>query len=340
MKTYFYTAALIAASAGTALAQTAPQIVKPAPPVLTAPKPSAVQLFGQLFGRGDLSIYSSLDGYDGGTAETQVERLRKQLEAATREMQQATAYRDMLARSDKAMVSDTNTADKLLSDTTAKVELIRKQLNRAERTAPLQQKVDVKFDNATVAQATQALTDASGFAVVAAPGIPDTTRLTVEARRVRLATVLESVARQAGLIIEPDGLDGSGTVQMAAVLTLPPMLRVNDTVQNFPPSPSPWSAAWGTSPTNRVSFALGQVDWNNARISAFVNGFTAARGGAARSRATFPDGTTGELGYAKAATVTLTEPGKNERGESGAYRSVYVLKNGAFVRESRTWTKR
>ncbi|MBC8143732.1 MAG: hypothetical protein H7Y38_20065 [Armatimonadetes bacterium] len=300
--------------------------------------------------RGAVSY--SLDGYDGADVDAQIAALKARIEQAKKSVELAKVMRDASVK------SGTNTT--VLSNAQLELQTLQKRLLRLERTAPLQKKVDVKFENATVKQAAEALSKASGVKIQVDDDIPAETRLTVEARKIRLATVLESVAKQAGLIIEPINLDEGGDLGVS--LTMPPMLRVNDKVQRFPSSPSPWSAAWGTPPTGRGLFGVGSplIYFGNeaeklaeiARLGEAVarreipRAFqpytvTSTQGRGTRSVITFPDGSRGEIGYVdKGVVVTITEVGKNDKGETGIYRSTFALKDGAFVRQSRVWSKK
>lgn len=138
------------------------------------------------------------------------------------------------------------------------IERVRKQIPEAEKRAPLQKPVDVKFQSATVQQAAEALSKASGVPIRVDSGVPESTRLTVEAKRIRLATVLEGVAQQAGLIIEPDR-SASG---LGVLLTTGPSLSISvegpggtsrgGIERRAPRRSTPWSSEWGTPPTGRV----------------------------------------------------------------------------------------
>ncbi len=173
----------------------------------------------------------------------------------------------------------------------------------------------------------------------------------------RLSTVLESAARQAGLIIDPINLDKG---DIGVELTAPPMLRVNDTVQRFPRSSSPWSGKWGTPPTRRLMFstyapypAAAMNSLKNTIVSTYTNGVSAeAIGGLARNRV-YTSSLTGTGQQAKVmleggtmieirkpGTVTVTEPGKNDKDEMGTWQTVYTLKNGELIQQSRVWQKK
>jgi hypothetical protein len=109
-----------------------------------------------------------------------------------------------------------------------------------------------------VQQAAEALSKASGVAIRVDSGVPETTRLTVEAKRIRLATVLEGVAEQTGLIIEPDRTASGG---LGVLLTTGSSLSISvegpggankGKIERRPARRStPWSPEWGTPPTRR-----------------------------------------------------------------------------------------
>lgn len=244
---------------------------------------------------------------------------------------------------------------------------LRKTIDRAKHLAPLQKKVDVKFDNATVAQAAEALSRASGVRIKVDDTIPDTTRLTVEARKVRLATVLESVARQAGLTIDPINLEKG---DIGVELIAPPLLRVNNTTQKFAAPTSPWSDKWGTPPTSRYIYTTGVPRvWNYANgegrtiTRAYTDGISAEVLGSMKSLESLKSleklaplaGIQGSVGgsrrifltddkattieFTKPGTITVTEAAKNDKNEDGHWRTIYQLKNGELIQQSRTWEK-
>lgn len=76
-------------------------------------------------------------------------------------------------------------------------------LDQDPRYAVLMRPVDVTLDRATVRQLGEALSKASNLTITVDKVVPEDIRLTVDARGVALATVLEAVARQAKLIIAP-----------------------------------------------------------------------------------------------------------------------------------------
>ncbi|MBC8137550.1 MAG: hypothetical protein H8F28_16840 [Fibrella sp.] len=310
----------------------------------------------------DGDVLFSLDGYDGFSSSSTVEALDDEARHLDERIKEAKeSVNKARSRGDQA---ELRTAESRVTSLEKSRTALRKTIERARRLAPLQKKVDVKFENATVAQAAEALSRASGVQIKVDDTIPDTTRLTVEARKVRLVTVLESVARQAGLTIEPINLEKG---DIGTELIAPPMLRVNNTVQKFATSPSPWSDKWGTPPTSRYIFTSGLPRvWNYSNgdgrtiTRAYVDGISAeamgksmaalgelaARKGlevarvAGHARTTvFTDekGTTIEV--SKPGTVTIVEAAKNDKNEDGHWRTVYTLKNGELVQQSRMWEK-
>lgn len=310
----------------------------------------------------DHDVLMSLDGYDNFGQSSAVESLEAEAKRIDEMIKMAKEAVDKArAGSDKARQ---RSAEARVESLEKARESLRKATERANRMAPLQKKVDVKFENATVAQAAEALSRASGVQIKVDDTIPDTTRLTVEARKVRLSTILESVARQAGLTIDPINLEKG---DIGVELVAPPMLRVNDTVQKFPTSASPWGDKWGTPPTrrfiytSRVPSVWNYTNGDGAKIArAYTNGVSAEvmgnlsalgqqhsalgqkyatvfSGNGTRTLFKDENGTTIEV--SKPGTITIVEPAKNDKNEEGYWRTVYALKNGELVQQSRTWEK-
>jgi hypothetical protein len=102
--------------------------------------------------------------------------------------------------------------------------------------------VNVELRDAPVRQLARALSQASGMSVTVDDAVPESTRLTVTARGVQLATVLEAVAQQAELMIAPEG--------EGVALQPWPALEVNGQRQVIRGSLAPWSDAWSSRPPN------------------------------------------------------------------------------------------
>lgn len=303
----------------------------------------------------DRDVLMSLDGYDvlGNasaveTLEAQIKRLDERIKESKESLNKANLSGDKDRR--RAAESRVESLEEARTS-------LQKASERAKRLAPLLKKVDVKFDNATVAQAAEALSKASGVQIKVDDTISNTTRLTVEARKIGLASILESVALQAGLIIEPINMEKG---DIGVELVSPPMLRVNDRVQKFPQSASPWSTRWGTPPTRRFIYTSRVPGvWNystgqGSTISrAYANGISAEVMGNIASLDKLRDAisittgnrvvVSGEKGttieVTKPGTVTITEAGKNDKNEDGYWTTVYTLKDGELTKQSRTWDK-
>jgi hypothetical protein len=128
----------------------------------------------------------------------------------------------------------------------AQETLVKRAANRLSETigreqatarfAPLKQPVVVTLADATVRQAADAISQASGVKVEVDRQVPAGTRLTIEAQGTPLAVVLETVGKQSGLMISP-GANG-------VVLEPWPSLVLNGRRSTFRGSLAPWSTAW------------------------------------------------------------------------------------------------
>ncbi len=314
----------------------------------------------------DGDVFYTPDAFGGSGTVESLEAEAKRLDEMIKEAKESV---DAARKSDDK--AKQRTAESRVMSLERSRAALQKVVERAKRFAPLQKKVDVKFENATVAQAAEALSRASGVQIKVDDTIPDTTRLTVEARKVRLVTVIESLARQAGLTIDPINIDKG---EVGIELIAPPMLRVNNTVQQFATAPSPWTEKWGTPPTSRYLYSSGLPRvWNYATANGntitrtYVDGISAeAMGRSAeaigRSMAALGDlaaaqglrapvapgkgGTTvftvekgTSIIVSKPGTVTVVEAAKNDKNGDGHWRTSYTLKNGELVQQSRVWEK-
>jgi hypothetical protein len=260
-------------------------------------------------------------------------------------------------RADAKDEAERTRLDQYIERTEADLKRSQERLKIAEKRAPLYKLVDVKFTDASVQQAARALSEASGVSIEVGEGVPESTRLTVEARRVKLATVLESVAEQASLIIEPTDKGGKVGVRLIS----PPMLKVNNKEIRAPRSRSPWSAEWGTPPTGRFFFSdlsslesygslavlspslMGDID-QTVREALERARVTAPSAGNSTSRSTTVvrtgDGKSVSLSV-NGDTVVVTESGKNDKGEAGIWMTVYQFDKNKkeMVKTSATFHK-
>lgn len=212
------------------------------------------------------SVYYA-DAFGGGSSadlegKTEAEFLKERLARyESKRKEYAAKLDEYRKKSDKELPNKERTVasyERSLKSYDEYIERVRKQIPEAERRAPLQKPVDVRFQSATVQQAAEALSKASGVAIRVDTGVPESTRLTVEAKRIRLATVLEGVAEQAGLIIEPDKTTSGG---LGVLLTTGSSLSISvegpdgvnkGKIERRPARRStPWSSQWGTPPTRR-----------------------------------------------------------------------------------------
>ncbi len=326
--------------------------VVPVPP--TAPAVPGGQFFpspplniGQ-----DTDVFYTLDGYDLMSGMNNVEAIEKQITEIDKTI--ASVDRDLAqARRDKdetRIARYQSMRDSLRAERDKRV----KDMDLAKRLVPFSKLVDVKFDNATIKQAAEALSKASGLQIRADDSIPESTRVTVEARKIQLSMVLESIARQSGLTIDPINKDRG---DLGAFLTQPPMLRVNDKVTNYRPSLSVWSNAWGISPTRRLIFSSTPLGTRAAQggIGVYGNGKSAevyantlkglSRTGTFTTLTTMNGETAVRIAgdktikLAKDGTITIIEPGKNDQGEDGYWTTVYTNKANGLTQDKKTWSK-
>jgi hypothetical protein len=124
----------------------------------------------------------------------------------------------------------------------------RQESERATRLAVLQRPIDVELREATIRQAAQSIAQAAGIPVQVEGGVPDDKRLTVVARGIPLATVLDSIARQSGLMIAPYN-NGVSLKPM-------PSLEVNGQRTNFMLPFAPWSSEWGMNPAGVSGYTV------------------------------------------------------------------------------------
>jgi hypothetical protein len=112
-------------------------------------------------------------------------------------------------------------------------------LNREQRIATFYRPMNINMKDATVLEAANALSQASGMPINVDKQVPKDIRLSVEAQGVPFATILESVAEQAKLMIAPDG--------NGVVLKTWPTLKLDGAVKEFTGPNAPWSTEWGSA---------------------------------------------------------------------------------------------
>jgi hypothetical protein len=241
------------------------------------------------------------------------------------------------------------------------LEEARKAEQRQIQRARLLQPVDVEMKNATLSQAAQSLSKAGNLPVHVDPAEMSNrdARITLSARRAQLRAVLEALAKNLEMRIDPSS---DGGVELHPW----PEVEVNGQKQIFA-DPTPWSPAWGNTPVetgfqplatptaNNLATVAGQVVQgasargaqsnqtqntvsNNLRNSVAgqqaTNGLTLNSG----QYRFAPSGLLQGVSLAAAGNaVIVAEPGRGPRGEPGAWLTVYLLDGLALVRKSATF---
>src|SRR5262249_50613432 len=123
---------------------------------------------------------------------------------------------------------------------------------REELFGKLQRRIDVELQDASVRRAAEVMSEASGVKISADRNVSRDKRLSVTAHSVTVASILEHVARQAGLVIAPDGTNG-------VILKSAPELSVGGRRTRVIEPFSPWTSEWGTAPmAGRIGSVFGQ----------------------------------------------------------------------------------
>jgi hypothetical protein len=238
-------------------------------------------------------------------------------------------------------------------------EEARKAERRQAQTARLLQTVDVDLKNATLAQAAQSLSKAGNLPVHVDPADSGEARITLSAHRAQVRAVLDALARNLGLRIDPSD---DGGVELHPW----PEVEVNGQKQIFT-EPSPWSPAWGTTvggitvalPSGYAYNPTGTIGSLGGRGAAQSNGLsnsiqnpnvTGTRNNLSSQQVT--NGLTlnsGQIRYTPAGllqgvniaavgdAVIVAEPGRGPHGEPGAWLTVYLLDGLNLVRKSATF---
>jgi hypothetical protein len=206
--------------------------------------------------------------------------------------------------------------------------------------ASLYRSVDVTLSDATIRQMAETLSKSTGLHITVDPSIPEKTRITVEAHRVPLVTLLDAVCRQANVLIAPDKAAQSGKF-VGLLLTQPSVLKVNGQTQFVGDGGAeggtfPWSAEWGIPPTALLGAqpapASGVIapttlttvptQISLAPQSVTLEGMpTLAQGGFISN----PAATTLGLVSVGNDLIVVAEAGAGERGEPGTWLTVYRL---------------
>jgi hypothetical protein len=162
-------------------------------------------------------------------AADQLERTKKQYDAGTVSQAELSSAQLLVAQTGSEVAQVEN-----------ELKGLTEEKHKSDRIATLRRPVTVELRDAPVRQAAQVLSQASSVPIDIDKGVPTDKRLTVVAQAVPLATVLDTVARQTGLEIAPEG-DG-------VLLKSSPTLEVNGQRTEVMSPFAPWSSEWETNP--------------------------------------------------------------------------------------------
>jgi hypothetical protein len=202
--------------------------------------------------------YTPQAGWLGMAAHDEAEEVRAaaELQTAEAQLQLATAELNVkkqrvqqgLAPANEASAAEADYVRSRSAVQSAQVQLgqARQQRQRSARMADLQRPIDVELRSATVKDAARSISQASGMPVEVDPAVSSETRLSVVARGVPMATILDSIARQAGLLIYPQ--------ENGVALKPAPALEVNGQRIEYLTPFAPWSSEWGTNPASSVGY--------------------------------------------------------------------------------------
>src|SRR5579871_396922 len=201
----------------------------------------------------------------------------------------------------------------------------------------LQRAIDVDLSNSTVRQAAEAISKASGVLIQVDSKVPAEDRLKVVTQRIPLGTVLEAIAEQTHLAIEPDE-HPSGVLNI--VLRTWPVMEVNGTKQILVGRNEPWSDDWDKLPRT-VAFPV-QDPRGHAPTGNFSPFFSTlppggvepvGRGGMVLPYAGMGNGLT--MTALNDHSFVVAEPAFGPNGENGVLLTVYRL-DGAQLRSVST----
>jgi hypothetical protein len=188
-------------------------------------------------GGGGLGSGSFGMGLGGGTSQARLESAEAALKSAEANLERI----KQLVKSGVSTPLDLANAEANLAAARAALQATKDDIQRYEQTQALQRPVDIDLRDATLRQAAQVLSQATGMGIGIAEDVPQDLRFSVQARRVPLASVLDGLARQGNLMIAP------GKDVRSIELRTWPALELNGQRQLFAGPWAPWANEWGGS---------------------------------------------------------------------------------------------
>ncbi|HEY3412926.1 MAG TPA: hypothetical protein VGM51_07705 [Armatimonadota bacterium] len=268
-------------------------------------------------------VLQSLNGLPADVTDTDLAAVKATVEGLREKMGTMQRMIDVGA----APTGDLTDVKTRLSIAENALEKSRQLYGSSQRMKKLASPVDVQLKDATVEQTAQALSRGSGVSIRVDSSVPKKTRITLEARRVALSTVLEAIARQADLLIVPDG--------EGVLLQARPSLSVNGEDQIHSIRNWPWSSGWGALPPGAGGLSAFAMPYLGgpavSKAPSFVESFLSA-----------PKGSSADTGVAVTSVqdhIVVAEPGVNAKGEQGTWLTVYRLQGEDLVESSVTFHK-
>jgi hypothetical protein len=252
-----------------------------------------------------------------GLLETALKEAEASVQAAQDRVDQLSTALDAIRASGRPVLSqeDIKALEVQLQAAKNDLAIATQQREFARQMVTLNRVVDVELRNADVRQAALALARTSGIDIRVGEGVPKEVRLTVEARRVPLASVLEAVARQANLMIAPDA--------NGVALARWPELKAQGGAVTVTGRNAPWSDDWAAIPTQFLSGAKAPSIWTPSGLPA-PPGLPNAR----------PVGVEGVNVTSVGGNLVLVERGTNG-GKQGLWITTYRMENGRRVQADR-----
>lgn len=180
-------------------------------------------------------------------ARLDVYRVKLQLAAAETALRAVETRRQV----GTATIEEVQRAQATVADLKAQLEQLVLVQTAQDRMALLQRPIDVDLQQATVRQAAQALGSASGVPITVDDAVTTEARVTVRARRVPFAQVLEAVGSRLDVMFSP-------TPDRRGIRIGPwPTLEVDGKQEKFRSPFAPWSSDWDPLPTSRDFWRTG-----------------------------------------------------------------------------------